>query len=202
MGYEVSRTTQRECAAKAECPYGWKCPVGFIKRRYGELRTFSAIPLYEIKERCYVCRGLLRGEFQQFITVRCPPWVPAREVALKLLNELAKKLVETADMLNLRAVIVVSIGKVVTENNKPVVRKEAPHIHILVGAKERFGSLRIPMERRIRNLMEFSRQWLESYYMEVFGGLCEHCVDVKWIRYDEKRVKVAKPRGMGEANLS
>jgi len=193
--------TRKECAAKTVCPYGWKCPADSIKCKYGGLRAVSATPLYEIEERCYACRGLLRGEFQQFITVRCPPWVPAGEAALKLLNELARKLAETADALHLRAVIVISVGKVVYENGKPVARKEPAHLHILVGAKERVGNIRIPAEKRIGNLMRFSRQELELLYKEVFGGLCDRCIDVEWIRYDEKRRSKGGGHGRGKFRL-
>lgn len=184
-----------------ECPYGWKCPAYFIVRKYGELKKFSVKPLYETDAKCYVCRGLMRHEFQLFITIRCPPWVVNKDAALKMLSILAKKLADIAKLLHLRAVIIIAVGKAELGDGEPRVSEEFPHIHIVVGAEERIGNLRIPREQRIRNLMKFSRQWIEPYYVAVFGGICDKCIYIKWIHYDEKKRGSNPKHGKGKFKL-
>ena len=167
--------------------------MSFILHKYGQRRFRVGKPLYGVSERCYACKGLVRGEFQLFITVRPPPWaVVDSKTALELLTKLAKELARTADMLHLKAVIVVSIGKIVRRGERLVERVETPHIHILVGAKRRVGRFRVSERVRVRRLMEF-RDFLESHYSSIFGGLYKRCIDVKWIRYDSK-IKKRKKR--------
>lgn len=182
-----------------DCPYGWRCP-SFILRKYDEQRRLFEKPLYETDAKCYICRGLMRREFQQFITIRCPPWIVDKDAALKMLNALAKRLTDIANLLHLKIGIVIAVGKVEFGDGNLEVRREFPHIHILVGAKERIGNLRIPMKQRIKNLVKF-RQWLEDFYSEVFGGICDKCIYIKWIRYDEKKRGNNSVHGKGKFKL-
>jgi len=178
------------------CPYGWRCPAYSLIHKYGYSGPQTRRPLYELNKRCYVCKGLIKGEFQLFITVRPAPWaIMDEKTALRLLAKLAEELAKEADRLYLKAVIIIAVGKVVTRNNKLIARSEPPHIHILVGAKKRVGRFRVDRRTRIRRLMEFSHSQLKSLYAEVFGNVYPRCIDIKWIKYDDK-VKTGKKRGV------
>jgi len=176
-------TTQR----RTSCPYGWMCPAHLMLQKHNNsnVRTINAYPLFKSKSRCYICKGLLRGEFQLFITIRPAPWaVTSSDLALKLLAKVMDELASVANMLDLKAVFVLATGKIVVRNGRYFERLEVPHVHILVGAKRRIGRFRVSRRDRVRKLVEFSRQWVEQCYVDAFKGLYPKCIDIKWIKYD------------------
>jgi len=139
-------------------------------------------PVFMDRKRCYVCKGLMRREFRVFITVRLPPYITDPGLAVDRLREFMKWLMIHD---RVRFVAVISVGKVVKVNNRYLIKYEKPHLHILAGAKDRVGWVRLRREEQVEALRRFIADVHRGY--EAFLGP-EHpgAIDIRWIRYPVK----------------